>query len=523
MKCSSVCLFVLSVLLGACQAPAPGTAGPAVSGESHFLAPCAQGQACVDGLVCLCGLCTRACGGPGADGDADCAADGLPSGRCVAAATCAEGRGVCGLVCDATAPCAEGRVCRGGVCVLAAPEPPPALDAGIDASEPPSCVPTELGLTLSPPLTGDVSGSLAAPVTVTPDRLIVTVAAFDAPEGQAPTTHTITGPFGALDPAALEGLDRVQLGSDAQTGDFRLWLWGCGRPELIVLRGGTALLTPRTGPPDEHFGAPCGGGACPSQYTLRTGSEASALSVPPGGQATDLLHTYIVGRVEGCAGVADAPARVEYVALPRSEMPACPDPAGFGGLWSAAFTLTDDAGQRFYASNDGGEIDVTVPVLVEPDDDPQSLRLTPIDADAPIPPLHLALAAGPPPALAAAPVLHLVDLGGWDGSVVLELSDSRGLRILAVSGSGAAPGAATAADIALEPALCLLSTEGEALAFRPPTVRRKGERDVLTGDSWGVRERADGARLDVRPTGPFIHTCTSDMPNARVSLVATWP
>jgi hypothetical protein len=76
------------VALGACQA-SPPSAGPSVSGESHFLSACAATSECVAGLECLCGRCTLAC----AD-DADCEA--VESGAvCPDEMTCGAGGRTC--------------------------------------------------------------------------------------------------------------------------------------------------------------------------------------------------------------------------------------------------------------------------------------------------------------------------------------------------------------------------------------------------------------------------------------------
>lgn len=76
-----------------------------ITGETHFLTRCdAASAACGSGLVCLCGVCTRAC-----DATDDCSA--FASAECVAAtspAACGESQQVnrCDVSCSTSADCA---------------------------------------------------------------------------------------------------------------------------------------------------------------------------------------------------------------------------------------------------------------------------------------------------------------------------------------------------------------------------------------------------------------------------------
>jgi hypothetical protein len=103
--------------MSACQAD-PQSPSPSVSGESHFLSPCAASAECAAGLECLCGLCTVAC-----DEDEACAAESSGT-RCVDPATCEGGARICAQGCETDADCGDGSEtgglsCLEGACVAA--------------------------------------------------------------------------------------------------------------------------------------------------------------------------------------------------------------------------------------------------------------------------------------------------------------------------------------------------------------------------------------------------------------------
>jgi hypothetical protein len=106
-----------AIVMSACQAD-PQSPSPSVSGESHFLAPCAESAECAAGLECLCGLCTVAC-----DADEACAAESSGT-RCVDPATCEGGARICAQGCETDADCGDGSetsglTCLEGACVAA--------------------------------------------------------------------------------------------------------------------------------------------------------------------------------------------------------------------------------------------------------------------------------------------------------------------------------------------------------------------------------------------------------------------
>ena len=162
-------------------------------------------------------------------------------------------------------------------------------ETNADAAAPGGCPARTLALALEPTPEASVSGRLHR-IAAAGDTLEI-----DVEDAGATNTYRVRGPFSELTPAALEGLDSVEIEVSARApGDFWLSLRGCDRPELRVVSAGRAVIEPLTGPIEEYLdeSLACGEG-CPRSYGLRLND----VSVPPGGEASTLTQRVIAGRV----------------------------------------------------------------------------------------------------------------------------------------------------------------------------------------------------------------------------------
>ena len=485
------CLIALAaVALAACQA-SPNS--PSVSGESHFLSACAASAECVTGLECLCGVCTVACA------DDETCATAEAGAVCREAELCEGG----GRTCTWS--------CAGGDCTDAGPP---------DADPPGVCQARDLGLTLDPEPLENWNRHIES-IDVAADRLVIHV----IENGDHSRTYTLTGPFEGLTPDALEGLDQfVATRHFDSPGEFIVMLTGCDRPGLWVVNASRALLERRFGPVDDFFdtGLLCDPtlpeDTCPRPYALRV----DGLSIMPGDTASTLTTRYIVGRVEGCAGDAEAPARLEYVGLPRSGIPTCAG-AGEPGTNDPAFTLTDENGQRF-RPGEGETLDETFEVEAAPDpDDATHLVLVPTTPTPTLGTLNLRAPAGVPAGLVPPVTLHVFMDVPWHENRVVELSDATGLRFAGASSDGSGPSRFSALRVTRQPPICLLPWDVGTIGFTPLTLQRVGDpRTVEVRQLGTTAPTVAGARVDVRAAGDYLNVCATDTPNGWLDFAATW-
>jgi hypothetical protein len=570
--------FVLGLAACAADPAAPGS--PSVSGESHFLSPCVETAECGATLSCLCGVCTVACDAdaacetiaPGAvcGGSETCGE--APGGRVCEASPSPGDAGpdaagpVCVLPQDGTCPPETlevvlgvridvDRQCRGAdfteplSCVTFMPGgstaffcvrrvadgalfgipngnclPPgeftfcddeffmPAWPLCPEVAAAGACEPRDLGLRLEPLPEADVSGSVQR-IDLAPDTLLVEVLV----EGRA-ETYTLRGPFATLDPAALEGLDQFGiLVRDGNPGDFRLSLRGCDRDAFIAVDATRPLLERAWGPVDDLFdaGVRCAEGPCPREYAL-SWQEA----VVPAGRSVDALATQIrAGHVTGCRGDATAPAHVEFVVLPRANVPTCAG-AGPPGENTSAFTMTDDAGAWVVATEgmDVERTDEVVPTL-DPTD-AKHLTLTPVDPQAGLPTLHLRTALDLPADFTPPVTLRQRLTTPWHWNRVFELADATGLRIAAVAGDRSVAADPVGLTATTGAPLCRMPWDSGVQDLRPLTIQRVGDAPVTTA-ALGVTTEA-GVRIDLRASGDYVNVCTTDTPNGWLDFVAVW-
>jgi hypothetical protein len=108
--------LVCALALGACS-----TAEPGAGSNTNWLRPCLQDDECSDGLSCLCGICTLACGAECSDlPGAICAAAGSASHAQLCngqPAQLGEPAGLCLPACGPEAGCAAGQLCKDGGCL----------------------------------------------------------------------------------------------------------------------------------------------------------------------------------------------------------------------------------------------------------------------------------------------------------------------------------------------------------------------------------------------------------------------
>ncbi len=139
---------------------------PQVGGETHWLAVCTDDQGCGgDGLICVCGTCTRACGNDAACAGTSKAACFDPSSPLVLQRcedrSLGSARGVCLLRCTSDSQCGHGRTCSAGACL-----PAPVSDAGVSDAQ--------SGLQISDFNAIDASTSWTAAVSSPPVQLSIT-------------------------------------------------------------------------------------------------------------------------------------------------------------------------------------------------------------------------------------------------------------------------------------------------------------------------------------------------------------
>jgi hypothetical protein len=380
------------------------------------------------------------------------------------------------------------------------------------------CQPRDLGLTVTPLPAADTSGAVQS-VSVRPDGLEVVVIG----DGGAEATFTFTGPFGTLDPAALEGLNRLDIVvRDGGPGDFMATLRGCDRPRLVLLNGTRGLLERMFGLVDELFDTDVAcdpdlaAGTCPRNYRLWWEGQ----SIAPGAQVSGLTAEYRAGQVEGCAGDPAAAARVELAALPRADIPTCAG-AGEPGNTDPAFTLRDDAG-AIYQPVDDSPVEVTVEVAASPDPaDPTRLALAPLTPTAAFGTLHLQAPVGMPTALVPPVTLHLFAHVPWHVNSVIELSDATGLRFAGASSDLGGLTRFSHLQAARQAPACLLPWDSGVIAFSPLTLQR-AEDAVVEAPLGVTAPEGAGVQVDVHAAGEYLEVCVSDSPGGWVSFAATW-
>jgi hypothetical protein len=397
------------------------------------------------------------------------------------------------------------------------PPCPAAASAGV-------CEPRDLGLTLSPtPGLGNVFRHIER-VEVQPDRLTLHVLETHDDGRSERLPYAITGPFGQLDPAALAGLDQMGYGRHfSRPDDFIVSLYACEHVGFLAVSAHRESLEARFGPVDDLFDpattcerAPPAG-ACPRDLALRWAGESV-----PSGRAVSTLATHMrAGHVTGCPGDPDADAFVEFVLLPRADVPTCAG-AGAPEDFMSAFALTDAAG-RPLEFGEGEDLDRTDEVLVTPDPaDPTHLTLAPVDPAAGFGELHLRAPLGLPRDFAPPVLLRQWVHSPFAWNRILELSDTTGLRVVAVS----------AAPYALDSLLQMTATRAAPTCRMPgpsvpqdfrPLVLTRGDDPPVTADLGQAHFAELGLAVDVRASGDALaESCTSDVPGGWVDFVAVW-
>lgn len=386
------------------------------------------------------------------------------------------------------------------------------------------CEPRDLGLTLWPtPGTGNVFRHIER-VEVQPDWLTLHVLETRDDGRSDRLPYTLTGPFGQLDPAALSGLDRMIYSRHfSAPDDFIVELRGCEHVSFLAVSAHRASLEARFGPVDDLFDpattcerAPPAE-ACPRDMALRWAGESV-----PSGRAVSTLATHMrAGRVTGCPGDADADAFVEFVVLPRADVPACAG-AGAPGENTSAFALTDAAGQ-IVAANEGEDVDRTDEVGVTPDPaDPTHLTLAPVDPAAGFGPLHLRAPLGLPVDFAPPVRLRQWLRTPWWWNRVFELSDATGLRVAAVSSDPSGLAALTQVAATRAAPTCRMPWDVGPQDFRPLVLSR-GDEPPVTADLGQAHFAELGLAVDVRASGDALaESCTTDTPGSWVDFVAVW-
>jgi hypothetical protein len=386
------------------------------------------------------------------------------------------------------------------------------------------CEPRDLGLTLSPtPGLGNVT-RIVQGFEVEPDRLRLDVEERHDDGRNEPATYTLTGPFGQLDPAALAGLDRMTYSRHfSRPDDFIVSLYACEHVGFLAVSAHRASLEARFGPVDDLFDpattcerAPPAD-ACPRDLALRWAGESV-----PSGRAVSTLATHMrAGRGTGCPGDADADAFVEFLVLPRGDVPTCTG-AGAPEDFMSAFALTDAAG-RPLEFGEGEDLDRTDEVLVTPDPtDPTHLTLAPVDPAAGFGELHLRAPLGLPRDFAPPILLRQWVHSPFAWNRILELSDTTGLRVAAVS-AGAGFETAFAQMTATRAApTCRMPGPSVPQDFRPLVLTR-GDDPPVTADLGQARFAELGLNVDVRASGDALaESCTSDTQGSWVDFVAVW-
>ncbi len=397
-------------------------------------------------------------------------------------------------------------------------------DAGPDASADAgrTCAPPDLNLAISPRPLAEAILNLASPggLSVVDGALRIEGKNRDAKT----ETYTVTGPFADLPPDTLEGLDRALI--EERRGGFLLRLSGCGRMPLEIVSSDWTALSEYLGSPPSFIDLgvvpndPClasAADACPRNYALRASDGYTSLSVQPGHTADLSTQRVIVGRVDGCLGDASADAHVEYVKLPRRDLPACrPAPAPPSGD-PRTYRLLDTAGHALVVA-DGQILSFDGEVAVGADSTATGLVLTPV---APTP--DFAGVAITLPDLDPATLRPPLNLRFWASGLMdwqdsgFELSDARRLRAAAVSGT-------------------LAGFERLRVTALPPTCVTDGWffRPLRLGDESGRTAEVTGPGVFsfLRPAmtvafdgyAEFVNNvCTTDIPDSVVSFVVTFP
>lgn len=427
---------------------------------------------------------------------ADGARFGIPSGNCLPGAWSA---------------CEEGEFFMPAWPACPATPAPPAPPPGTPAT----CDPRALGLWQEPP-SPETTGAVQR-VDLAPDTLSV-VAIVEGGE----QTFTFHGPFATLDPAALAGLDwlNIQVG-DGAGEDFIATLRGCDRTALMLVHATRPLLERTWGPVDDLFDptVDCGGAGagCPDEYALRW----QGVSVPAGRSVDTLDAQLRAGRVTGCRGDPGADARVEFVVLPRADVPACPG-AGVPGENASAFAMTDAAG-AIVAANEGMDVDRTDEVVVTQDPaDPGHLTLTPVAADAGFGPLNLRVAISLPAEFVPPVTLRQRLTTPWHWNRTFEVHDAGGLRITALSGDRSVLAGLTNLTATPGAPVCRMPWDVGVQDLQPLTLLRGGVPPrTAIANALGVT-RFDGGRVDLRASGDYVNVCATDTPRGWVDFVAVW-
>ena len=153
------CLGLLLVVLG------PGCGSNQrreVSGETHWLAACAQSEECARG-ECICGMCTERC-----QGDNDCS--GKTPAQCYDVASPGlqdhcdsalreRGGAVCIATCEQDGECPTGNVCRAGACTPREPVSPLSTAPPVACERDADCSTGELCANLRCAASADVKAS----------------------------------------------------------------------------------------------------------------------------------------------------------------------------------------------------------------------------------------------------------------------------------------------------------------------------------------------------------------------------
>jgi hypothetical protein len=345
------------------------------------------------------------------------------------------------------------------------------------------CEPRDLGLTLSPkPGTGNVFRHIER-VDVQPDRLTLHVLETHDDGRSERLPYRLTGPFGQLDPAALAGLDRMTYSRHfSRPDDFIVSLYACEHVGFLAVSAHRASLERRFGPVDDLFDpattcerAPPAD-ACPRDLALRWAGESV-----PSGRAVSTLATHMrAGRVTGCPGDADADAFVEFVVLPRADVPTCAG-AGAPEDFMSAFALTDAAG-RPLEFGEGEDLDRTDEVLVTPDPaDPTHLTLAPVDPAAGFGELHLRAPLGLPSDFAPPVLLRQWVHSPFAWNTLLELSDATGLRVAAMAAGAGFETAFSQVTATRAAPTCRMPGPSVPQDFRPLVLTR-GDDPPVTAD-----------------------------------------
>jgi hypothetical protein len=127
---------VLAVVLGGCIDH--NVARPSVGSETHWLGDCDATDACPDGAVCRCGICTRACDGADTCAGGVCAGPDDVTVRALCGPVPVGSGSMCVPTCGADADCPDGLTCADGRCVTADGRPRPGValhtqDVGVSA------------------------------------------------------------------------------------------------------------------------------------------------------------------------------------------------------------------------------------------------------------------------------------------------------------------------------------------------------------------------------------------------------